>query len=65
MNTERAVALIKEYARKIDVDINIQRVLVKTDEDVQRHKFIGSPTVRINGLDVDRNARSATQYGFT
>lgn len=65
MNTERAVALIKEYAKNIDVDINIQRVLIKTDEDVQRHKFIGSPTVRINGLDVDRNARSATQYGFT
>jgi hypothetical protein len=65
VNTERAVALIKEYAKNIDVDINIQRVLIKTDEDVQRHKFIGSPTVRINGLDVDRNARSATQYGFT
>jgi hypothetical protein len=65
VNTERAVALIKEYAKNIDVDINIQRVLVKTDQDVQRHKFIGSPTVRINGLDIDRNARSATQYGFT
>ena len=49
----------------IDVDINIRRAMVKTAEDIRRHKFVGSPTVRINGLDVDRTVRAATQYGFT
>ena len=43
----------------------IDQVVIETEEDVQKHKFIGSPTVRIKGLDVDPGARSVTQFGFT
>ena len=43
----------------------IERIEIKTDSDVETHKFIGSPAVRINGLDVDPAARLVTQYGFT
>jgi hypothetical protein len=27
-------------------------------------KFFGSPTIRINGLDIDADSRSATETGF-
>jgi hypothetical protein len=27
--------------------------------------FLGSPSIRVDGLDVDPTARSAQQYGFT
>jgi len=32
---------------------------------MQEKKFLGSPTIRINGLDVDPSMRSSTNYGFT
>jgi hypothetical protein len=47
------------------LNIQIERIVVRTDADVEKHKFLGSPTVRINGLDVEPSARSNTQYGFT
>jgi len=49
----------------MDLSIEIERIVLQTDEDAQRHKFIGSPTVRIFGLDVIPDARLATQYGLT
>jgi len=64
-NTPRAIALVKQYAEATGVVLTIEQIVVKTDEDVGKYKFIGSPTVRINGLDVDQTARSATQFGFT
>ncbi|MCZ6837144.1 MAG: hypothetical protein O7G85_15320 [Planctomycetota bacterium] len=39
-------------------------MIVRTEADVQKHKFIGSPTVRINGLDVEPTSRLSTAYGF-
>ena len=56
---------MESYAEEIGLEIRIERVIVRSDADVQRHKFLGSPTVRINGLDVEPSARSSTQYGFT
>ncbi len=47
------------------LEIDIERVLVRTDADVQQMKFLGSPTVRINGLDIEPSARSRTEYGFS
>jgi hypothetical protein len=49
----------------VGLEIHIDRVVVRTDAEVQEHKFLGSPTVRINGLDIEPSARSSTQYGFT
>ena len=56
---------MEAYAAEVGVDVSLQTVEIETVEDVQRHRFIGSPTVRIGGLDVDPRARSVTRYGFT
>jgi len=63
-NIERAVALVQEYAKRTKIEVEIQRVTVASEADVQRHKFLGSPTMRINGLDISPDTRSSTQYGF-
>ena len=59
------VALIEDYIRKMGLAVSVERIRVVSDEDVQVHRFIGSPSVRINGLDIEPSARSVTQYGFT
>ena len=56
---------VEKYAERVGVAIEIERLVVETEEDVQKCKFIGSPTVRINGLDVDTGSRGIKTYGFT
>lgn len=37
---------------------------IETDDDAQRHRFLGSPTVRVNGVDVDPTVAGRTGYGM-
>ena len=37
---------------------------VASSEDAERERFLGSPTVRVNGRDVDRSAPERTDYGL-
>jgi len=58
-----AVELIADTLRSEGIDAEIERVAVTT-EQAQTHAFPGSPTVRINGLDVEPEARIQSGYGF-
>jgi hypothetical protein len=40
----------------------VLEVRVDTDNDAQRLAFLGSPTIRINGIDVD--PATATRHGY-
>jgi len=48
-------------AENVDVDIEI--VKVETVEDAERLKFIGSPTIMVNGRDIDTS--STCHYDLT
>jgi len=39
-------------------------VEVRTDDEAQRLRFLGSPTVRVDGTDVDRSAVGTTTFGL-
>jgi hypothetical protein len=41
----------------------VQEVEVRTQADAEAWNFVGSPTVRVNGLDVEPGARSVTAFG--
>lgn len=42
----------------------IEMIEVVDEDDAERHSFIGSPTIRIEGLDVDRPA-TGEPFGLT
>jgi hypothetical protein len=42
----------------------VVEVRVDTDHDAQRLAFLGSPTIRINGTDVDPAAATRHDYGL-
>ena len=46
------------------VDADITLILIETPEDARRLQFTGSPTVRINGRDVDSNMKTIKDYGL-
>jgi hypothetical protein len=60
----------EEDVRRVIADAGLEErtsvrlVEVKTDDDAQRLRFLGSPTVRVDGTDVDRSAVGATTFGL-
>ena len=63
--TGPTITLVKEIAREMGVPINFEHAIVKTSEDAVALRHIGSPTVQINGLDIDTGAREVNQFGVT
>lgn len=42
-----------------------EAILITSDEDAKNHKFFGSPTVQVDGVDVDPKAKAVTKYGMS
>ncbi|MDH7488793.1 MAG: thioredoxin family protein [Anaerolineae bacterium] len=64
-NTPPTIQRIREVAAELGIPIELTQVLVSTEEKAQEHRFLGSPTVLVNGLDLDPTMRSQTAFGFT
>ncbi len=57
-------ALIEAAVRSLAVPAEISLQEVATQEDAVRLEFLGSPTIRVDGVDIDPVARSSTDYGL-
>jgi hypothetical protein len=42
----------------------ISEIIIASEEDAQRHQFLGSPTLRVNGRDVDPTTAGRDTYGL-
>jgi hypothetical protein len=49
----QAYELLKEAMARNGVESPVERIEVLTDEDAARLRFPGSPTIRVNGVDID------------
>jgi len=49
----------------VNLEVKVVRITVETEDDVKKYGFFGSPTVRINGLDIDPTVRQVKDFGFT
>jgi len=54
--------LIEEVVNDLKTEVAIWKVKVSSEEDAKRLRFPGSPTVRINGVDIDPSAKEAEGY---
>ncbi|MHA2610219.1 MAG: DF family (seleno)protein [bacterium JZ-2024 1] len=62
---EKALELLKEAMAQEGISEEIHIYRIDTDEEAERYRFIGSPTIRINGLDIDPNVPPDTPYRAT
>ncbi|HLY85523.1 MAG TPA: hypothetical protein VKO84_03275, partial [Gaiellaceae bacterium] len=53
---EGARVLVERVSRELGVEPELRLVDVPSDEAAERLRFIGSPTVRVDGEDVDPHA---------
>ena len=61
-NHQKAYALLLEVLREEQQPIRIERIEIKDDADAQKYKFVGSPTIRIDGNDIDPSASENRSY---
>lgn len=55
----------KRNSQKNGIAINFKHVVVRTPEKAKEYRLIGSPTVQIEGLDIEPEARDIEQFGIT
>lgn len=61
-NHEAAKELVERVAAEAGIAAEVQLVDVETPEDAERLRFLGSPTVRVNGRDVEPGADARSDY---
>ncbi len=62
-NVLPTLRLIERVANKLNIPIELREVMLATQADFAKLRFHGSPSVLINGLDIDPTARNCAVYG--
>lgn len=63
-NVDEALSNLRIAGEREGMHASISQIEIDTPELAVAFKFLGSPTVRINGLDVDPDAHPRTEYGL-
>jgi hypothetical protein len=62
--TDLTAQLVEEIAGRLEVDIASRQTIVATPSAATRLRFLGSPTVRVNGVDVEPGAGVRCDYAL-
>ncbi|MDQ3381371.1 MAG: thioredoxin family protein [Actinomycetota bacterium] len=60
-----ARALVERLARQLRIDPEIELVEVADPDDAVALRFLGSPTVRVDGVDVEPGAEARRDFAFS
>ncbi len=63
-NSTPTLEMVKQVASELGVDAAITTVEVNDPDQAHRHRFFGSPSVQVNGIDADPAVRSRTDYAY-
>jgi hypothetical protein len=63
-NHERALAQLRATLGALGDPTSVQLVRVANETEAQAMRFLGSPSIRINGRDVDPGAETRTDFGL-
>lgn len=64
-NHQPAVALVERLGRELGIETRIRLVNVPDQEAAQRLRFLGSPTIRVDGRDVDPFTEERDDYALS
>lgn len=57
-----ALVILEQALKEAGQGVRFEVVLIETPQDAQKFKFLGSPTIMVNGIDVDPRARNVTSF---
>ncbi len=63
--TIKTISLVENTAKDLGININLELVEIKTIEKAEKLKFYGSPTVLVEGVDIDPPRPELARFGLT
>jgi hypothetical protein len=63
-NHEAARKLLVEVLRENKIKITLHNMRIESHDEAVARRFLGSPTIRINGMDVEPGAERRTDFGM-
>ncbi|WP_434578691.1 DF family (seleno)protein [Thermoanaerobacterium thermosaccharolyticum] len=57
-NSEPALNLLKEVLNEKGIKGEIELIEIKSEEDAYKYNFLGSPSIHINGKDIEKERRN-------
>ncbi len=64
-NHEPAVALVERLSSELGLQPELRLVDVADEQAARRLRFLGSPTIRVGGVDVDPDAAGRDDYALS
>lgn len=61
---ERLLPRLRELVSEAGADAEVELRRVESIDDAERQRFLGSPTVRVDGRDIDPGAASRGDFGL-
>ena len=58
-----ALSLLEQILLETDIEASIEQIAVTSPELAVQHRFLGSPSIRINGVDIE-GGEKASEYGL-
>jgi hypothetical protein len=63
-NHEAVLPLLRRLINEVGVQVPITQQLITTSDEAHQSRFLGSPTIRVDGLDIEPIARERTDFGI-
>ena len=63
-NHEALLPRLRETVADADISAEVELRRITDDDAAQRERFLGSPTVRVDGHDVEPGAERRTDFGM-
>ena len=63
-NHEPAVELAREVVRELALADEIREIQVETADEAERLRFLGSPSLRVGGSDIEPGADERSDYAL-
>ena len=64
-NVALAAERIRTVAAGLGIAVDLKLVHVESPEDAVRERFLGSPSVRVEGVDIDPSAQDRSDFGLS
>jgi hypothetical protein len=56
--------LLQQVMDEEGITASVQMINVESEAAAKNHRFLGSPSLRVNGEDIEPEARTATDFGM-
>lgn len=56
---------VREVLLDLEIEAEVHEVVVRDSDEAARRRFLGSPSIRVEGLDIEPEARGRTDFALS